>query len=141
MKYVQIISALFILFTSCSKNGEPLNEAAKAHADSLGLIINNWIFVQDSLNDYHNTFHDSLNTVGKEGDTWNFKADGMLEINETNSLQTTVSWEFTNDSKLNIPLNSEPATILLLNSNNLIFYWVDTTLIAHEYYRKIVLKR
>src|SRR5436190_16084505 len=144
MRNILIISALYyILVISCSKNSTSLYDTAKPHADSLVIIMNNWKFVQDSLSAYHNTFHDSVNTIGKESDTWNFNADNILEINETNGLQTTVSWEFTNDSKLNIPLsvNPEPATIILLNSNNLIFYWEDTISIAHEYYRKIVLKR
>src|SRR5215831_5764186 len=101
MRYVQIILTLCFLFTSCSKNDASLNDAAKAHADSLTLIMNDWKFIQDSLSSYHNTFYDSINTIGKENDTWNFKADSILEINETDGLQTTVSWAFTDDSKLN----------------------------------------
>lgn len=106
------------MFNSCSKKDASLNGAAKAHADSLALIMGNWKFVQDSLNAYHNTFHDSLNTIGEESDTWNFKADSTLEINETNGLQTTVSREFTNDSKVNIPLSLNPliVTIALCSS-------------------------
>ena len=139
---MRMIAALYILLSACSKDSAVVNTMPATHADSLAIIMNNWTLIQDSLNDYHNTFHDSINTIGKQGDTWNFKAGNIVEINEMNYLQVSGSYQFTNDSKLEVPINLQPATIMVLNADHLVFYWNEPDNgTAHAFYRKIILKR